>query len=512
MNRFTSVVLLSLITAIGSLPAVAADPIGSAVRIVNKVTAEAEQSVHPLAQGDGVRQNETIDVAAESLGELRLIDQTKVALGPGSKLKLDKFVYDPDKASGTIAVDLVKGAFRFITGAAKKSSYVIRSPNAAITVRGTVFDVYVDANGTMWVLLHEGSIEVCNSAGQCKTVSNTCGMVRVGPGGVLSEAATWNRQPDVSEIAFDVAFPFVVNPPEFDSEPRFTRASVETGTCNKSNLQPPKARHANVLEPAPRSVAPASAPSPQPVQQAQVEPGSPSTSLIGVSWSGPYVGVSFGGGGGPGDTPTACRDPFGIVDTVVANCALSYASGGLEQSYSLSPDGWLGGAQTGYNFRMGNIVTGLEMDLSRSAIEGSDTGSGNLFNGSPGARYLAQDLEWFGTVRGRLGVVTGNVLVYATAGLAYGRSTFQYDAVYPTDDAVASGQASQWSAGWTAGGGAELALGAWSLKGEYLYFDLGDDKLRAQLFFSGAPSPVFFEPEFETKGHIARIGLNYHFK
>jgi len=51
-----------------------------------------------------------------------------VALGPGSRLLLDKFVYDPQKGSGTIVLNLVKGAFRFVTGIASKPSYLIRVP------------------------------------------------------------------------------------------------------------------------------------------------------------------------------------------------------------------------------------------------------------------------------------------------------------------------------------------------------------------------------------------------
>ena len=503
--------ILFLLAALWSPDAMSADDIGAAVRIVNRVTAEDNQVAHPLAQGDGVRQNETIDVAAESLGELRLNDDTKVALGPGAKLKLDKFVYDPDKSNSEITVDLAKGAFRFITGLAKKPSYLIRAPNASITVRGTVFDVYVDANGTLWVLLHEGSIDVCNSAKQCKAVKAACGMIRVGPGGVLSEPGTWNKQPDISEIAFEVAFPFVVNPPEFDPAPRFTRASVETGTCVADTLRPPTLQRAEV----PRST-PQSSP-PRPVQQASVStPAQPAPSAPVVpvfsTWTGPYAGITYGTGWGPGDTPTPCSDPTAVVDTTAPNCRLSYASGGLERSYELSPNGWLGGTVTGYNFQAGNIVAGMETDLSAGSIAGSDTGSGNLFNGSPGQRYLSQELDWFGTVRGRLGVVTGNLMVYTTAGLAYGRSTVRYDAAYTTDNAFADASSSSWSAGWTAGAGAELAFGAWSLKGEYLYYDLGNEKLRAQLVFSGVPAPVYFEPEFENNGHIVRIGLNYHFK
>jgi len=75
-----------------------------------------------------------------------------VALGPGSRLLLDKFVYDPQKGSGTIVLNLVKGAFRFVTGIASKPSYLIRVPNASITVRGTIFDIYIQENNVVWLL------------------------------------------------------------------------------------------------------------------------------------------------------------------------------------------------------------------------------------------------------------------------------------------------------------------------------------------------------------------------
>ncbi len=68
------------------------DEIGSAVRIVNVVTAEYETDARNLATGDNVRQDELIEVSSEGTGELRLRDDTKVALGPGSRLLLDEFV------------------------------------------------------------------------------------------------------------------------------------------------------------------------------------------------------------------------------------------------------------------------------------------------------------------------------------------------------------------------------------------------------------------------------------
>ena len=150
-------------------------------------------------------------MAADSLGELKLNDDTKLALGPGSRMVLDKFVYDPAPSAGTVSVNLLTGAFRFMTGLSRKGNYELRTPSASITVRGTVFDVYVDATGGTWLLLLEGSVRACNAANQCADVSNPCGVVHITPTGSLDGPQGWPGQ--TRAISFATAFPFVVTPP-----------------------------------------------------------------------------------------------------------------------------------------------------------------------------------------------------------------------------------------------------------------------------------------------------------
>ena len=136
-NSFIAAMLASLVSCMAASTAFA-EPIGSAVRIVNTVTGEIDQRQRALKANDPVNQNEAIDVAADSLGELKLNDDTKLALGPGSRMVLDKFVYDPTPSTGTVSVNLLTGAFRFITGLSRKGNYELRTPSASITVRGTI--------------------------------------------------------------------------------------------------------------------------------------------------------------------------------------------------------------------------------------------------------------------------------------------------------------------------------------------------------------------------------------
>lgn len=219
------------------------DVIGATVVVVNQVTGEFHRNLRKLDTGDDVLQEEVIVVGLDSRGELILRDETKLAIGPGARLVLDRFVYDPDRTTGAIVLNLVKGGFRFITGLAAKPLYEIRTPTAAVTVRGTIFDVYIEDSGAIWLLLHEGSIRACNASGKCRNLDDPCRVLRIAPGGELDEPGTWNALPTAREVSFETAFPFVVRPPEVDPSPIFTREDIELGRCPE-----PKVRKARLFE------------------------------------------------------------------------------------------------------------------------------------------------------------------------------------------------------------------------------------------------------------------------
>jgi outer membrane immunogenic protein len=72
--------------------------------------------------------------------------------------------------------------------------------------------------------------------------------------------------------------------------------------------------------------------------------------------------------------------------------------------------------------------------------------------------------------------------------------------------------------GWTAGGGSELAIADnWSVKAEYLFADLGNDKKRfatPAAFTATAPPGVpagFGNVSTRRTDNIVRVGLNYKF-
>ncbi len=228
--RLTALVLAASSLALVSTAAeaVEARQIGAAVTVVNLVTAELDRDTRSLQVGDRVHEYENIEVGVDAKGELKLDDETKLALGPGSRLKLDKFVYDADKSDGSIVLDLVKGTFRFITGVAAKPTYVIRTPAASITVRGTIFDLYVQEDGMTWLLLHEGVVRVCGDRGNCRLIDEVGKLLRV-IGGDVGAPVKWASLPGKDSVPFDTAFPFVAAPPTIDPTPLLTRDVIILG-------------------------------------------------------------------------------------------------------------------------------------------------------------------------------------------------------------------------------------------------------------------------------------------
>ncbi|CAN5193938.1 hypothetical protein BH11PSE4_BH11PSE4_09240 [soil metagenome] len=193
-------------------------------------------------------------------------------------------------------------------------------------------------------------------------------------------------------------------------------------------------------------------------------------------WTGFYIGVNAGVG--------VARDRTGH----------SFTGDSLYQA----PQGGFGGGQIGYNWRgdslLGPIVYGLEADIQGAGLsDGYPAVAGGLVGATPTAYSTKSD--WFGTVRGRIGLASGPVLSYFTGGYAYGNVKTTI-----TEGGVTAFSNNRTQGGWTVGSGVEAALGGnWTGKIEYLYLNLGNksDAFAGQVYNS------------EVRENLFRVGLNY---
>jgi outer membrane immunogenic protein len=248
-------------------------------------------------------------------------------------------------------------------------------------------------------------------------------------------------------------------------------------------------------------------------------------------WTGFYIGLSAGGGFGLGGINNNVTSAFctlgltGCDPDQASSAAVAAVPGGFDTR----PSGFIGGGQIGYNYQMGWFVWGVEADFSGADIRGSGSKTVTAqVVGFPNTVTIAgtgnQKLDWFGTLRGRVGVVPFTpLLIYATGGLAYGQvsadatlsETFNGPCscgASPT--ASASTSSTRW--GWTAGGGIEWMFAPhWSLKGEFLYYNLGHvsaDMTVVQLNGAGMlATAIGITSTVNVRGDIARGGINYRF-
>ena len=147
--------------------AMAATIVGSVARLKNDASLMRVASVHALQPGVSVELNDQLRTGAQSRLEVDLRDETKITLGAEATITVDRFVYDPDRSKGGMTVNVLKGAFRFVSGGIGKpgdKDIVAKTEFGIIGVRGTDF-WGGPIDGAFGVLLLEGAVEVTTPGG-----------------------------------------------------------------------------------------------------------------------------------------------------------------------------------------------------------------------------------------------------------------------------------------------------------------------------------------------------------
>ena len=192
-----------------------------------------------------------------------------------------------------------------------------------------------------------------------------------------------------------------------------------------------------------------------------------------TSWTGTNVGISGGGAWGS----AVVRNDF---------------TGG-DQTPRFDSSGGIVGATAGTNVQSGNLVLGVEGDISAASKKGS------AFEFPPTGAFSNEVRErWLSTFRGRVGYARDNWLFYVTGG---GAAANVENSVTGPPGAMSE---THWHWGWTAGGGVEVKVTQdWSAKVEYLYVCLQDKS-----YFT--PVPAFpGNQSVRLDDHIVRVGVNY---
>ncbi|MDP4025649.1 outer membrane beta-barrel protein [Methylobacterium sp. NEAU 140] len=210
------------------------------------------------------------------------------------------------------------------------------------------------------------------------------------------------------------------------------------------------------------------------------------TPLPAFTWTGFYAGVNagyaFGTAGGSFTDPS-----YGTV------------TGGGRSG------GFAGGGQIGYNYQFtpgSGFVVGVEADIQATAFAKADA----AYLGATPYYSVRPSLDYFGTLRGRVGYAFDRVLIYGTGGFAYGGGArSSYAAAYPYTLPNTT------RTGYALGGGVEYAFTEkLSAKVEALYLKLGRGTAGATYY--DAAVPAYYGTGRRDDGFaVVRAGLNYRF-
>jgi outer membrane immunogenic protein len=255
-------------------------------------------------------------------------------------------------------------------------------------------------------------------------------------------------------------------------------------------------------------------------------------------WTGCYVG---GNAGWIGSRGSATLSPTGAYLTPAGFFAPPNAFGtgalpgdlaAVNNSASGFSSGFAGGGELGCNWQISHLVLGVEADFdgttlnnqAGSASFGPVTSANPAFTVAPHSDSVSERMDWYSTVRGRIGyegrLLDDRWLAYFTGGFAVARFTSSTDVAFQTAalpvyaNVVQSGSGAATRGGGVVGGGVEYLLPShWSVKVEYLFFAFPGFSYVSPLVAPAGVAPGYaWNTKLGTEYvSTVRVGFNYKF-
>lgn len=205
-----------------------------------------------------------------------------------------------------------------------------------------------------------------------------------------------------------------------------------------------------------------------------------------------WVGFYLGAGGG-----------YQFGQTTNKTGAFGYNADNQEWKYGES--GLTGSALVGFNARWNGFIVGSEFDWGYLRLSGKGAQPD-----SPGDDTVGESNgDFYSSLRARIGMEQGHWLLYANAGVMvanYDKHIFDSCAVAPCGGTTFDAHKKSFNLGYAIGAGAERRMDKqWSVKLEYLYFDLGSQSVGGMTSVGSS-----YEWDAQTAGHIIRAAFIYH--
>ena len=201
MKRATlqALMLCSAVTAALMATPGCAQTIGITAAIRNDVELKTNDAANPhkAVLKERVALGIDLTTGAASMALLLLLDQTTFSIGANARMRIDRFVYDPNRSASVVSASVVTGAFRFMSGKALHANpgqSSIHTPVASIGIRGTMLDGII-GDEAIRIARQEGGITMPPSADREKATL----IVLRGPG----KHAEGGEVPGLIDVAAD---------------------------------------------------------------------------------------------------------------------------------------------------------------------------------------------------------------------------------------------------------------------------------------------------------------------
>lgn len=251
-----------------------------------------------------------------------------------------------------------------------------------------------------------------------------------------------------------------------------------------------------------------------------------------ASWTGFYAGVQVGQGSQPGDASETIRFDTNLdgvygdtVRTAAGADAFTPGFCGGAAITALPADGCVGdnkrlegGAHLGYDYQVGDgFLVGVVADYNRTSLRDSVSS----FSSTPARYTMTRELRDAASLRARAGVITGETLIYATGGLAYGKLRNSFSTSNGANSFTGNGNESGF--GYALGGGVEQRLAKkFTIGLQYLYRSIaaGDYVVRAGPGTAGLTNPFrivnangtdFSRSDSRFASHSIQLTAGYRF-
>jgi len=145
--RWSVGVVTLVLTAATPALAQQPSPAGRIKTVTGSASIVRNGAAIPAQPGQVVFEADSIRTGADGSVGVTLKDDTRLALGPSSEVRLDRFVYVPGTGSFGLALKFVRGVTAYVSGQMAKlapDSIRLETPAAIVGVRGTTLAIRVE--------------------------------------------------------------------------------------------------------------------------------------------------------------------------------------------------------------------------------------------------------------------------------------------------------------------------------------------------------------------------------